>query len=88
VIYYAFEIVFALVLLALAFLLYRVLVNSSRFTRFIERTKGTSSIGDMNIRVNVAEEQTEEARKSAREMVKQIRRELRRPGRRDPSDDM
>jgi len=76
-IWYAFETLLFLALLSIAFFVYRALVNSAAFTRFIERTKGTSEVGDMNIRIHVAEEQTEEARETAKDQARRIMKEIR-----------
>lgn len=74
--YYAIEILGLLVLIVAAFLLYRILINSSRFTRFIERTLGTTEteIGDINIRINEAKV---DGRRVAREIRERSLREAR-----------
>jgi len=73
-IYYAFEILLFLGLLSVAFFVYRALVNSPRFTRFIERTKGTETrLSDLEIQINVAEDNAEEGLSEA---AKRIRKEF------------
>ena len=71
-IWYAFEILMFLALLSVAFVVYRVLVNSPEFTRFIERTKGTdeTDMEDAAIRLVVAEEQADETIENAQATIK------------------
>src|SRR5205823_2230783 len=72
-IYYAFEILIGSVLLLIAFFVYRLLINSSRFTRFIERTMGTreTEIGDIDVRLA-------EGKRTARQIADEARDRIRR----------
>jgi hypothetical protein len=79
-IWYAAEILLALAWVGACFLIYRLLVNSSRFTQFIERTSGTDEtrIGDIDIKISVAEHEAEQVAKSVSERIKRDAAALRR----------
>jgi hypothetical protein len=83
-IWYSLEILFVLFMLFVAFFVYRVLVNSPKFTRFIERTKGTdeTNLGDIHVKLDVAEEQADQVAKEVGQKIKDQAKALRRLKRR------
>lgn len=68
---YAFEILIALALLLASFLIYRALINSPRFTRFLDRTFGKGAdLGDAAAHLDDAEDQAERTAYEAAQKIK------------------
>lgn len=84
---YLLELLFLLAALFGCFMLYRALVNSPSFTRFIENTKVTdeSSLEDIEVRLEEADEAAERALAEQKEHIKKQAAAVRKLARRKKS---